>query len=198
MKKILPSNAALLPDTAECAYKGRIFEVYTWPQTMFDGSTKTFEMLKRPDTVQIIAVKGEQILLVLDEQPGRPPTLHFPGGRADENDDSWEAAAKRELREETGLTCANWKLVNVQQPIIKIEWFTPIFVATDITDQSEQQLDIGGEKISLQWHDFDDVRRRVLSGEQQMMQYLIPFFNRVKTLEQLLPLPVFEGVSVDR
>jgi len=198
MQKILPSNAALLPDTVECVYKGRIFEVYTWPQTMFDGSTKTFEMLKRPDTVQIIAVKGKQILLVLDEQPGRPPTLHFPGGRADEHDESWEAAAKRELREEAGLTCANWKLVDVQQPVIKIEWFAPIFVATDITEQGEQKLDPGGEKISLEWHDFDDVRQRVLSGEQQMMQYLIPFFNRVKTLEQLLALPVFKGVSVDR
>jgi len=198
MQKILPSNAALLPDTVECVYKGRIFEVYTWPQTMFDGSTKTFEMLKRPDTVQIIVVKGEQILLVLDEQPGRPPTLHFPGGRADEHDETWETAAKRELREEAGLTCANWKLVDVQQPVIKIEWFAPIFVATDITEQGEQKLDPGGEKISLEWHDFDDVRQRVLSGEQQMMQYLIPFFNRVKTLEQLLALPVFKGVSVDR
>jgi hypothetical protein len=69
MRKTLPSNAALIPDNASLAFKGQIFDVYQWPQIMFDGSTKTFEMLKRPDTVQIILVRDNKILLVEDEQP---------------------------------------------------------------------------------------------------------------------------------
>lgn len=198
MRKTLPVNAALLPDNATKVFSGKIFDVYQWPQAMFDGSTKTFEMLKRPDTVQIIVVQGRQILLVNDEQPGRMPTVHFPGGRADEDEDSWQQAAQRELREETGYECSDWKLLSVGQPLIKIEWFTPIFLATDITAEGEQQLDPGGEKITLEWHDFDDVRRRVLSGKEQMMQYMVPFFNQVQTLEQLLALPAYEGNDVDR
>jgi 8-oxo-dGTP pyrophosphatase MutT (NUDIX family) len=197
MRKTLPSNAALIPDNASLAFKGQIFDVYQWPQIMFDGSTKTFEMLKRPDTVQIILVRDNKILLVEDEQPGRTPRIHFPGGRADE-DDSWEAAAKRELREETGFVCANLKLVRVEQPTIKIEWFTPVFLATGITEEGEQQLDADGEKITLQWHAFEDVRRNVLSGREQMMQYLVPFFNQVQTLEELLALPAFDGIEAER
>src|SRR6266702_4733295 len=147
---------------------------------MFDGSIKTFEMLKRPDTLQIIVVRGSQILLVEDEQPGQELRIHFPGGRTDEEDDDWLTGAQRELREETGLVCENWKLLDVQQPVIKIEWFAPIYLTTDISAEHTQRLDPGGEKITMHWHEFDDVRKRVLSGEEQMMQYLLPFFNRVK------------------
>ena len=199
MQKVLPTNAVLIPDSATCVFKGVIFDVYQWPQTMFDGSVKTFEMLRRPDTVQVIVVRGNQILLVEDEQPGRKPRLHFPGGRADDEDDaSWLDAAKRELREETGYVCKNWRLIAVGQPQIKIEWFTPIFLATDITDELEQQLDADGEKITLQWHTFEDVRRRVLAGTEQMMQYLVPFFNQVKSLEELLAQSEFTREKTDR
>ena len=198
MQKILPDNAALIPDNATCVHAGSIFSVYEWPQRMFDGTIKTFEMLKRPDTLQIIVVRGPQILLVEDEQPGHGPRIHFPGGRADEGDGDWLTGAQRELREETGLVCKNWKLLDVQQPVIKIEWFAPIYLATDIIAGHEQQLDPGGEKIIMQWHEFDDVRKRVLSGQEQMMQYLLPFFNRVKTLGQLLALPDFEGKQTER
>jgi len=197
MKKVLPVSNALIPDHATKVFTGKIFDVYQWPQKQFDGTTKTFEMLKRPDTVQVLVVRGTQILLVEDEQPGRTPRLHFPGGRADE-DDSWEAAAKRELREETGLVCDKWRLISVEQPIIKIEWFTPIFLATTISAELKQQLDGGGEKITLHWHDFDDVRKRVLNGEEQMMQYLVPFFNRIHSLKELREMPEFIGKVVDR
>ena len=199
MRKIVPDNAALIPDNATRVHQGAIFSVYEWPQRMFDGRTKTFEMLKRPDTLQIIVVRGSQILLVEDEQPGNIPRVHFPGGRADEaKDGDWLSGAQRELREETGLVCQNWRLVDVQQPVIKIEWFAPIFVATDITEQQEQRLDPGGEKITMQWYEFDDVRARVLAGKEQMMQYLLPFFNHVQTLERLLALPAFQGKTVER
>jgi len=197
MKKVLPASNALIPDHAECVFKGVMFDVYQWPQQQFDGTVKTFEMLRRPDTVQIVVVRGMQILLVEDEQPGRTPRLHFPGGRADE-DDSWEVAAKRELREEAGLVCRDWKLIDVQQPIIKIEWFTPIFLATHITDELDQKLDAGSEKITLQWQEFSAVRKRVLSGQEQTMQYLVPFFNRIQTLDELLTLPKFEGKEINR
>lgn len=199
MRKILPQNAVLIPDNATKAFSGEIFDIYQWPQKMFDGSTKTFEMLRRPDTVQVIMVRGSQILLIEDEQPGRPPRIHFPGGRADGDvDATWEIAAKRELREETGFVCEDWRLIDVQQPLIKIEWFTPIFLATNIVQELDQQLDADGEKITLQWHEFDDVRERVLSGNEQMMQYLVPFFNRVASIDDLLDMREFAGQETER
>lgn len=165
---------------------------------MFDGSTKTFEMLCRPDTMQIIVVRDKDILLVRDEQPGRSPRIHFPGGRAEESDANWQIAAQRELLEETGLTCSHWKLIDVQQPIVKIEWFTPIFLATEIIDQASQRLDADGEKIAVIWQDFQEVRQRVLNGEEQTMQYLVPLFTRLRSTTDLLALAKYTGEEVER
>jgi 8-oxo-dGTP pyrophosphatase MutT (NUDIX family) len=198
VRKILPDKAILIPENAQCVFKGQIFDVYQWPQEMFDGSTKTFEMLKRPDTAAVILVRDNEILLVDDEQPGRAPRLHLPGGRVDAEDGSWEAAAKRELREETGFVCANWKLIQVMQPIAKAEWFTPTFLATGITDELEQQVDADGEKITPLWQPFDQVRERVLSGKETTMQYLVPFFSRIRNTEELLALPEFQGRETER
>lgn len=53
MKKVIPDNAVLVPDAAQHVFEGMIFDVYQWPQKLFDGSEHTFEMLKRPDTVVV-------------------------------------------------------------------------------------------------------------------------------------------------
>src|ERR1700733_8127048 len=100
MKKIIPPSAVLIPDQAKRVFKGEIFDVYQWPQTMFDGTAATFEMLKRPDTVQAIAVVDDKILVLNDEQPHRGARLTFPGGRADKSNESTDAAIKREVHEE--------------------------------------------------------------------------------------------------
>ena len=198
MKKILPANAILVPDKAQKVFTGQIFDVYQWPQKMFDGTTKTFEMLGRPDTVQIIAVQDKKLVLIEDQQPGRPMQVHIPGGRADEEDTSWLVAAKREMREETGKTFKNWRQLTANQPAAKIEWFTPIFLATDLDEQLEQELDVEGEKINVLLEDFDKVRSLTLSGEYAMLSYLMPFFARVTTIEQLLSMPELKGQEVDR
>lgn len=197
MLKTLPSDAFLIPENATKVFGGKIFDVYQWPQAMFDGSTKTFEMLKRPDTVQVIVARDDEILLVEDEQPGHSVQTHFPGGRADE-DNSWLEAAKRELLEETGVSCSDWRLIDVAQPLVKAEWFAPVYLAQNIMSEQAQQLDADGERITVLWRSFEEVRDEVLSGESKMMQYLLPFFNHTKTLQQLLGTPEFKGNEIDR
>ena len=36
MKKVLPPKAILIPDNAEIAFDGLLFQVCIWPQKMFD------------------------------------------------------------------------------------------------------------------------------------------------------------------
>lgn len=56
MRRFIPKGTKLIPSQAECKFKGEIFEVYQWPQELYDGSVATFEMLRRADTVKVVAV----------------------------------------------------------------------------------------------------------------------------------------------
>src|ERR1035437_4669906 len=122
MKQIVPLDASVIPEKAKCMFAGEIYDTYQWRQELFDGSRATFEMLRRPDTVEVVCLVDDKIIVVNDEQPNRPPKLSFPGGRVD-RDEVISSAAKREVKEETGYEFKQWRLVKVWQPHTKIEWF---------------------------------------------------------------------------
>lgn len=196
MKKVIPEDSVLVPDLAERVFKGKIFDVYQWQQTMFDGSSHTFEMLKRTDTVNAICVVDGKILVIDDEQPHLGTRRSFPGGRVDKTDENTLVAIQREIQEETGYSFKNWRLVRVWQPYRKIEWFVHVFLAWDVTGQQEPKLD-PGEKITPIQLDFEEVKQEVIKG----VGYLgdnIPLFEAVGGLEELLELPEFQGQAVDR
>jgi len=195
MKKVIPVDAILIPDEGKCVFRGVIYEAYQWSQKMFDGSSETFEMLKRPDTVQIIAVKDNKLVIIKDQQPGRPAQIFPPRGRVDTSDSSWLAAAKRELKEETGMVFRTWRMIEVTQPAAKIEWFVATFLATDLTGQNEQELD-AGERINVWLETIEQARELSLNGTY--VSYLRPFFARISSMQELLALPEFKGREVDR
>ena len=196
MKKTVPPEAILVPDTATKVFSGKIFDVYQWPQTLFDGSTATFEMLKRPDTMQVIAIKDGKIVMVRDEQPNRGRKLSFPGGRADE-DASWLDAAKRELLEETGLTFKTWKLLAAYQPMPKIEQFVAWFVATDFESEQPQKLD-AGERIEVVELPFNEIRDIIFDSGNPTLSYAKSLFLDFKTLDDVLQASPFAGREIDR
>jgi len=147
MAKILPNGAELVPENAKRVFEGEIYDVYQWPQKMYDGTTATFEMVKRTDTVVIIAVIDNEIILLTESQPHKAEYRTLPSGRVEPEEEPL-VAAKRELLEETGMQFDNWKLVGVAQVAPKIEQFVYTYVATDLVSEAEQNLD-NGEKISV-------------------------------------------------
>lgn len=50
------------------SFEGVIFDVYQWEQELFDGSTTTFEMLKRPGTVYVIAIDSNDHVVIQQEE----------------------------------------------------------------------------------------------------------------------------------
>lgn len=175
-----------------------MFDVYQWPQKMFDGSVKTFEMVRRLDTVQVIGVKNGQLVVTLDEQPNRPARLQFPGGRPEPGDASWLETAKREMREETGFSFSSWRLIQVIQTAPKLEHFVPIFLAQEPSSEEKQNTDHEGERITVMLKSFDEVRDIALSRQEPTLNYMAPLFAQVNSLAELLALPEFQGREVDR
>lgn len=202
MRKYIPERAKLIPEEAECKFRGELFDVYQWPQELFDGSIATFEMLRREDTVVIIAIltaeeqkrlgkvaEGEiaedKVVITYQTQPHQDWFYDYPGGRHDEPEETELEAAKRELREETGLSFEDWKLVEVHQPFTKIDWLVYTFVATGFIDQVPQELD-AGEKIEVLEVTLDELREY---AKKPNAKHMIPdFMRKIKNLEELRAL----------
>ncbi len=136
-----------IPDNATKVFEGIVFDVYHWEQEMFDGTTSTFEAIKRADSVTILATVGDTILINREVQPGREPFVALPGGRVDRGEDILEAA-KRELLEETGYTSDMFEYWFTEDPsdMAKMEWNSHFFIAKQCTKVRDVSLD-PGEKI---------------------------------------------------
>lgn len=187
MRTYLPENAKLIPENAKEVYHGRIFQVYEWPQTMFDGRTETFEMIKRHDSVVIYAILDDKILVEKQRQPDTDWFYSFPAGRHDHEEETELEAAKRELEEETGYTFKNWKLVAAGQRESKIEAFVYTFVATDPISKTEQSLDQGGEEIEVLELTLDELKAlKDLPGTEHLH---LERFDKINSLKDLQNLP---------
>jgi len=195
MKKIVPVDAILIPDAAKRVFQGQIFDVYQWPQQLFDGHTATFEMLKRPDTALGIGIVDGKILVINNIQPHRGDKLSLPGGRADKPGQTILEAVQREVREETGYQFAHWKLIDVSQPQRKIEWFVHLFIAWDATGTSEPKPD-AGEQIKVQLLSLEQVKQL---GRNRIgfMGESAHIFEHLHSLDDLVNLPEFTGQQIN-
>lgn len=195
MKKIIPENSILIPDDAELMFTGKHFDTYHWQQKLYDGSYTTFEMLKRRDTAQIIAVQDDKLVLIDEQQVRHYPNRHFPTGKIDTGED-WLTGAQREMREETGLEFAQWKLINVLQPFDQIEWFIATYLATDCTAKHAPELE-PGEKSTVLYASFAEVKQQIIEGRDDL-KHSYELFRSLDTLQDLLQLPDFKGKAVER
>jgi len=144
-----------IPSHAKKMFSGVIFDTYQWEQIMFDGSTATFEMLKRMSTVSILATTKEHtILLAHQQQPHHDDFISLPGGKQDPGETPLETA-KRELQEESGYTSNEWELYKSYKPYNKIDWEVFVYIAKNCKKTHPQQLD-PGEKISISTVSFEE------------------------------------------
>lgn len=196
MKKTIPAEASLVPEGAAKVFDGVLFEAYQWQQSLFDGGSTTFEMLRRDDTAVAICVVDGKLVVLQDEQPHHGMTVSFPGGRVDDDDSDIMRAAQREVHEETGYSFAHWKLIEVRQPELKIEWFVHVYVAWGVTGQDEPHVD-GGEKITVELLSFDEVLE-LSRSKQGYIGEALDLLELAGSADGLTALPEFQGEEVDR
>lgn len=192
MHRILPQNAHCVPAKAKKVFSGVIFDIYQWQELAYDGSYLPFEMAKRADTVQIIGITDESDVITLNEQQpdGLVRTCSLPGGRTDPEDTNMLGAAKREMKEETGYTFKNWKLLRVHQPQFRIEWFIYLYVAWGVESAVQPRPD-SGEKIVVvhtAWPDFLQNAKKRIIAENNLREY--------KNTQELIDAPAYTGIAI--
>ena len=194
MREYVPSEILTIPENAELVFSGKIFDVYQWPQQLFDGTTETFEMLSRKDTVKIIAIKDDKVVITYQKQPRKDWFYDLPGGRNDNPEENELAAAKREMLEETGMTFRTWKLVEVRQPFMKLDWLVYTFIATDFIAQEPQKLD-AGEQIKVKEISFEELKA-ITETEERFSKYSV--IDKSPTLADLLNTPSLYNYYLSR
>lgn len=144
-----------IPPHAKKVFQGDVYEIYQWPQQMFDGTVKTFEVAKRLPGVSIIATHQDKIVILHQRQPNTDWHHTLPGGYMDKPGENPLEAAERELLEETGLKSEqifHWKTYN---PGGRLDSDLHFFIAPNCQKIAEQSLD-GGEEIVVQFVDFEE------------------------------------------
>ncbi len=145
----------MIPKDAKLVFKGVLFDVYHWEQEQFDGTKKTFEKLKRKDSVNIIPITSDgKILLSSEEQPGEVPYVTVPGGQIEPGEKP-EEAGRRELLEETGYECESLDFWMSVEPYTKIDWTISTYIARNCKYVSDPHPDTG-ERITLKPVSFDE------------------------------------------
>jgi len=145
-----------IPDNAIKVFEGVIFDVYQWPEEMFDGTHTTYEAIKKRDAVVVIAVSDGTIVLNHEEQPRLGKFIGLPSGKCELGFTPLENA-KRELLEETGMESSEWQEWFTSDPLghQKIDWNNYFYIAKNCKKVTEQKLD-PGEKITTQLISFEE------------------------------------------
>lgn len=170
-----------IPEQAKQAFKGVIFEIFQWEQEMFDGTTETFELAKRENSVETIVVQDNKIVFAFEEQPLKGHFHSLLGGKQNPDETPLEAA-KRELLEESGMTSDDWELLRVYDTSPRMEWQNYIFIARNAKSVAKQNLD-PGERITLASKPFPEFIELITSQNFRVNPHFVIELLKMKYTE---------------
>jgi len=160
-----------IPENAKLVFKGMMYDIYHWEQEVFDGTTKTYEVIKRQNSATVIATVGDKIIIQDQEQPFKGRIISLPGGRCEKNEETIDCA-KREFLEETGYASEDFFLWKSYYPFSTIFWKNCYYIARNCQKIQEMQLD-NGEKIENKSVSFEEF---LLLSENELFRHkdLVP------------------------
>ena len=146
-------------------YNGRVFKVTCDNVELSDGYKSEREIVHHSGGVVIVAEKGNNILFVKQYRYATKEVLYeLPAGKLDSKDEDPNSAVRRELREETGLSCK--KLTYIGQmygsPAI-LDEVIHMYIAEDLT-KGECDFD-EDEIIETVYIPLDEMFDMIMRGE---------------------------------
>lgn len=134
---------------------------------MPDGTPSAYEHLVVPGSVTVLAVDADGRVAVTRQwiYPHGETQWRLPTGRIDPADSGPSAAARRELREETGISARELRelgRINCADSLTNHREYS--FLATGLTTGSPD-LEPGESDLEVWWLPFEDVRALVAAGE---------------------------------
>jgi ADP-ribose pyrophosphatase len=140
----MPERETRIPSNAKKVFEGVIFDVYHYELEDFNGRIRTFERLKRNDSVLILPVTDDgKIVIARQLQPHKPEYLDCFGGQIDPDELSVDAG-RRELLEESGMTAKEMELWFTGSAGEKIDWVLYYYIARGVKSTGSLK-----EKIKL-------------------------------------------------
>ena len=157
--------------------KNKLFSITDEVATDPDGFEIHRFIIRHPGSAVMLAVDPQDRILLVKQfrLPAERELWELPAGRLDPGEEPL-AAARRELREETGFSASTW------EPLVSF-WPSPgyvgekmnIFLATHLTEGKQQLMD--DERIKFQWFSTPQVGQMIRQGEIQDGKTIIGYFT---------------------
>ncbi len=151
-----------------------------------DGSRATRDIAGHPGAVAIVALDGDDRVALVRQWrlPANAALLEIPAGGLDVDDqgvkEDPEAAARRELEEETGLRAGTWRKLGAfyTAPGFTDE-FMHLYLATDLAPASDDGR-LGpdeDERLILEWRPWQEAVAAVARGEIRDAKSIVGLFS---------------------
>ena len=156
--------------------KNKLFRIVDEVATDPSGFQIHRFIVRHPGSAVMMPVdEKERILLVKQFRlPAERDLWELPAGRLDPNESPLKAA-KRELREETGLTAKKWvKLASFWASPGYVDEKMSLFLAFDLSKGEQQPMD--DERIETRWFGRNELGELVLTGKILDAKTIVGYF----------------------
>ena len=168
---------------SERIYEGAIINLRRDEGTVQNG-TSMREIIEHNGGAVLAAVTGEGRLVMVRQyrKPAGRVMLEVPAGKIDPGE-SAEAAAKRELKEETGYTAGKIKFLMRFYPSVGYsEEILYLYLCTDLTS-GETNFD-ENEAIDIEEYEINRLHKMVMDGDVQDAKTIIAIMTVKNLLEE--------------
>lgn len=153
----------------ELIAKGAIIDYYQDTMQIPNGNVAKWDLIDHKGAAAVVAVREDGKLLMVRQYRNalERDTLEIPAGGLNGREEPTDAAAMRELSEETGYTCDNVEfLLSIYTTVAFCNEKIDIYLAKDLKNQGTQHLD-EDEYVNVEAYSVDELKQMIYDGKIQ-------------------------------